>query len=828
MIDFINLHHHDNFSLRCSLGNIDDAIKKIKEYNQPTLAVTNYNELSGWVQQYFSCRKNEIKPILAVQMMVSNYRVHYQENSKLIDHIDFCGANKQQSFKLEEMTEEQKVAVGVNWHLLLYAKNEEGYYNIIKIHNDAQLHGVYEHPRTTNEFISKHGKGVVCVIPSVNGEVINDIENDREKFAIVKYRGYKNIFEEVYLELTIAEDDYYIEENNKVIQFAKKYNIPCVIGINSHYINKDDEAALKALMSIKKGGDVRKEVNVCPNMSFKSTEEIYELFERKFKNEIFTLEVFEEALNNNHKLADSIDDFELNTDIKMPKYPNAEEVLRQKAWEGLKNRGKADDPRYVQRLKYELDNVIKAGFADYFLFLEDVCRYCNQNGIARGFGRGSGGGCIVLYALYIFDVDPVKYNLLFERFLDFERMRDLIQSGKKVTGDLLPDVDVDSSSKAGIMQYLRKTYGEENVCLIGNRTNFTAANLLQDLGRVYGIEQSEILQTTKSFGDLTKDDKDSLTELSADELQKKIPSIKRLFDKYPQIKHPFDSLRGLCVSYGVHASGVLVKDKNGIPLIDMLPIRLSKDGISTAWIQGVHFRQCSALGFIKMDLLEIKAMNFINQMVKLVNERYNYDRTMYDYIHDGYLNDKANFKIANSGDLLGVWQLDSSVAKKVIKDMGGLSDFNDISATNALIRPAALQNKLPQKYRKRKFKQQECSIPKCLQDSFGKTYGLPIFQQAAYHSALNLAHFDKVNSYLIMKKLYKNKLHSQEEINYWRNKFIEGSKQQVIHEQYDVQLENGKKISLPQYQIVKDTNGNEMTMKQAIANNIDIDENSLL
>jgi hypothetical protein len=157
-------------------------------------------------------------------MMVSNYRVHYQENSKLIDHIDFCGANKQQTFKVEEMTEEQKVAVGVNWHLLLYAKNEEGYYNIIKIHNDAQLHGVYEHPRTTNEFISKHGKGVVCVIPSVNGEVINDIENDREKFAIVKYRGYKNIFEEVYLELTIAEDDYYIEENNKVMIYMLGLN----------------------------------------------------------------------------------------------------------------------------------------------------------------------------------------------------------------------------------------------------------------------------------------------------------------------------------------------------------------------------------------------------------------------------------------------------------------------------------------------------------------------------------------------------------------------------------------------------------------------------
>lgn len=441
--------------------------------------------------------------------------------------------------------------------------------------------------------------------------------------------------------------------------------------------------------------------------------------------------------------------------------------------------------------------------------------------------HNSGGGCIVLYALHIFEVDPVKYNLLFERFLDANRLNEIVNNGGKVTGGDLPDVDLDSSSKEGIMQYLRKTYGEENVCLIGNRTNFTAANLLQDLGRVFGIEQSEILQTTKSFGDLSKDDKDALTELSADELQRKVPSIKRLFDKYPQIKHPFDSLRGLCVSYGVHASGVLVKDKNGINLIDMIPVRMSKDGIATCWMQGASDRALGKVGQIKFDFLEVKAMQFINNIIDLVNQRYNLDRTMQDYIQDGYLNDKGNFKVANSGDLLGVWQLDSSVAKKVIKDMGGLSDFNDISATNALIRPAALQNKLPQKYRKRKFKQEDYDIPQCLQDSFGKTYGLPIFQQAAYHSALNLAHFDKVNSYVIMKKLYKNKLHSQEEINYWRNKFIEGSKQQVIHEQYDIQLENGKKISLPQYKIVKDTNGNQITIKQAIINNVEVDENSL-
>ena len=377
------------------------------------------------------------------------------------------------------------------------------------------------------------------------------------------------------------------------------------------------------------------------------------------------------------------------------------------------------------------------------------------------------------------------------------------------------------------MQYLRKTYGEENVCLIGNRTNFTAANLLQDLGRVFGIEQSEILQTTKSFGDLSKDDKDALTELSADELQKKIPSIKRLFDKYPQIKHPFDSLRGLCVSYGVHASGVLVKDKNGMNLIDMIPVRMSKDGIATCWMEGSSDRALGKVGQIKFDFLEVKAMQFINNIIDLVNKRHNLDRSMQDYIQDGYLNDKANFKVANSGDLLGVWQFDSNVAKGVIKDMGGISNFNEISCVNSLVRPASLVNKFPKKFGDRKRGEESYFVPESLKYCLQKTYGLPLFQEAAMQVSMSLAQFDKILGYKFMRLLYKGKM-TNDLIPQWKQKFINGCQQQVKHEQYDIQLEDGTKKTLPQYQKVKDINGNEITIKQAIINNVEIDENSLL
>ena len=376
------------------------------------------------------------------------------------------------------------------------------------------------------------------------------------------------------------------------------------------------------------------------------------------------------------------------------------------------------------------------------------------------------------------------------------------------------------------MQYLRKTYGEENVCLIGNRTNFTAANLLQDLGRVFGIEQSEILQTTKSFGDFTKQDKDLLTELSADELQNKFPSIKSLFSKYPQMKHPFDSLRGLCVSYGVHASGVLVKNKDGMNLIDIIPVRMSKDGIATCWMEGASDRALGKMGQIKFDFLEIKAMQFVNNIIDLVNKRYNLDRTMQDYIQDGYLNDKANFKVANSGDLLGVWQFDSKVAKGVIKDMGGIQNFNDIICVNSLVRPANLKNKSPKKFGDRKRGIESYYIPDELKYCLQKTYGLPLFQEAAMQVSMSLANFDKIQSYRFMRLLYKGKM-KDDIVPYWKQKFISGCKSKVKHEQYQIQLDDGTKKTLPQYQIVKDINDNEITIKQAIEKNVELDEKSL-
>lgn len=390
---FINLHHHDEFSVRAALGDVEDLIKKAKEYGMTHLAITNYMEMSGWVKHYFKCIDSGIVPILGIEAYISNYRVHYKQVTKSkteVDFVEYDGAfgNKWQK-PLDSLTVDQKSDVGINWNILLYAKNNEGYYNLIKCHNDAQLNGVYELPRMSEGFLQDNAKGVIAVIPNPNGEIINAIDNEDFTLAKAKYDEYCKIFDAVYLELSLEEDDYYVDVNNRVIEFCHEHKIPMVVGINSHYVEPSDESAFNTLLGMRKiKGDKRHSINVVPNMSFKSPEQVRELFERRFKNDIFTELVFEKCLFNIGKICNDIPKIELDTSIKMPVSPDSSKILSEKAWEGLRLRGFDKNEYYRNRLQYELDNIVRAGFSDYFLMVEEMTTWCHTNGVPVGAGRG--------------------------------------------------------------------------------------------------------------------------------------------------------------------------------------------------------------------------------------------------------------------------------------------------------------------------------------------------------------------------------------------------------------------------------------------------------
>ena len=463
---FINLHHHDEYSIRAALGDVGEACDKALEYGQTHIAVTNYMELSGWVKQYFTCKEKGLIPIFGIEAYISNHRpifTQINKSRKEITGTNFEGSTHQWTKNLDELTLDEKSELGLYYHALLYAKNERGFYNIIKLHNDAQMYGVYNYPRMTELQLSKLGNDIICVIPCPNGEIINAIVNNQKQYALDKYNKYKTYFDDVYLELAVEEDEEYIEYNNAIIQFAEEYDIPLIIGTNSHYLNDDDDAFRKLLKmrSIKR--DKRHAVNVCPNMKFKSNQEIQTIYQKYFKNNIFTEEVYQKAIYNIGTICDNIESFEVDTSIKMPSFPNANKVLKEKTIQGLKDKNLDKNKEYIDRMEYELDQVIRCGFADYFLFLEDMKNFVKEtDDLFLGSGRGSCCGCLVLYLLELTTIDPLKYNLLFERFLDASRLDEIISKGLQISGCFTGDTLV--LTDTGMQKIQNIKIGQVVVC----------------------------------------------------------------------------------------------------------------------------------------------------------------------------------------------------------------------------------------------------------------------------------------------------------------------------------------------------------------------------
>lgn len=760
---FVNFHHHDEYSLRAGIGNVSETVKIVAENGGTHLFVSNYCDVTEWVRLYSVCRKNNAIPVFGFEAYVSNYlpRRAKQGVKTILEGVEYRGADGRKVLDFSKMTSKEKSMVSINWHLVLLARTSEGYMNLIKMHNEANLEWTEKMPRCSEESLMKFGKGVVAIIPNYSGQVVFDIDSGNLDSAREKLELYRSFFDDVYIELAVEEDDFYKEVNHKVIDFCRESGVKMLVGINSHYTFKTDEDVYRQLLTLRKfKGDPQHEVNMVPDMHYKTQEEVEELFSRRFEDSVFTREVFDECLANSGELADSIPAFEINTEIKMPHFADAKNVIVKKAFDGLFDRCHADDKRYVDRLKYELDNVNRAGFTDYFLFLEDMCRWCHQNDVLLGVARGSGGGSLLLYCLKVTDLDPIKHNLLFERFLDASRLEEIISKGLKVTGGDLPDVDMDVSNKEAVHGYFRSKYGENNFCTIGTLGRYKNKSLLLDLARMNGIPLDEVYHLTK--GDMSEWETDT-EDMTVDELRSKSQELDEFLSRYPEIVRPWDRLRGGISSYGQHAGGVLVSD---VPLTNLLPVKRIGGNIVSSWMEGLEDRELGVMGFVKMDILGIDAMSITDDCLKMINQRHGKNTTRDDI--DIY--DPKILKQINSGDNYGLWQLDGALGMSVIKAIGGCKIFDDLAIVSALMRPADLQNNFHHKFGDRRSGKESFSIPKPLVPYLSATYGLPIFQESAYHIGRHIAGFDIVTAYKFMKTLYKGKMKG-EAVPYWHDKF---------------------------------------------------------
>ena len=768
---FVNLHHHDEYSLRTALGNVKDGVQLAKARGLSHYAVSNYGELSGWVSQYFACLDSDITPILGIEVSVNDFRViNSEKKEKVISAVSYDGVDGTWKKELKDLSQDEKDSIRPSNNLLLYAHNIEGYYNIIKCHNNSQLEGFYEKPRVSNRFLSENGKGIIAVSPCPSGKILKSLMAGKKQEAKETYELYKQIFDSFYLELTLADDERYVMYNQKLVEFAEEVGAPLIIGLNSHYLNDDDEEYYEMLLKIgPKGGGANVHLtDKVQGRYYRSYDDVLELYHRMYSG-VFSQAVFDKCMDNVKVICQQIGPLELDTTPQLPRFPDAEKVLREKSKEGLKKRGKDDDKKYIERLEYELDNVIRAGFADYFLFLDDITIWCENNGVLQGPGRGSATGSLVLYALGVTQVDPVRFNLLFERFLDATRLEEIVQKGEKVSGADLPDVDIDYSDRDRVKQYLVEKYGKNNTCSIGTIGRMKNKSVLIDLSRALDIELQEVYDVTQS--DEMKAYGVEEEKWSLEQLKDSTPSLAAFFDKYPEVEKYFIRLRGTISFWGKHAGGVLVSDKS---LTDQLPVRHIGGKVVSSWMEGLAGHELGRMGYIKMDILGVETLNQLQTTLDLIKQSTGQELKLYDLPLE---NDKA-FSLCNKHDNLGIFQFDGHSSRQVIKAMGGIKTFEDYSHASALMRPSALQARLHTKFGERRKGTENYYLPDCLKEYLGTSHGLTIYQESAYHVAHHLCDFSIVDAYRFMKLLYKAKM-KPEMVPEWRDKFMKGAQPRI-------------------------------------------------
>lgn len=443
---FVDFGRKTQFSLKNAMGDTKSALPILKKRKQEWFAVSDYCECSGWVQQYFTCIKNNIIPILGMETFVNNYKFLYDENDLKNVKVHKYGEFEEWEKQTSEISDDELDWSQIDFPIDIFARTIDGYYNIIVIHNWSQINHVGKRPRTTDSFLKAHGKGVVALMPTPYSEISSFIYNGDEQSALRKHEFYKSVFDDVFIEIPLLEDEDYREINATVIRFCQKNGIKMVPVINSHYDTIDDEDAFPIFQrcGALRGG-MSYEVDHAPHMYMKTREEVLDTFHHFHESKVFTQEVMDGLLKSLDELCESFTALELDTSPKTPHFENSAEKLEQYAWEGYHKYGfdqKPNADEYKKRIEYELKNINGAGFADYFLLIKQMFDWhVNVNHRISSVGRGSASGSLVLRCLGVTKIDPVKHNLLFERFLDASRLDEIVNKGGKVSGADFPDVD---------------------------------------------------------------------------------------------------------------------------------------------------------------------------------------------------------------------------------------------------------------------------------------------------------------------------------------------------------------------------------------------------
>ena len=717
--NFVHLHVHSQYSLLDGANRVEDLITAAKKFQMPAVTLTDHGNLFGMIEFYKKVLKGGLKPIVGYEAYIAP-----------ADRTDrkTRGSRRETAF-----------------HSTLLIKNKKGYQNLLKLSSEAYLTGFYYKPRIDKKLLAQHYEGLVCLSGCLTSEVSRYLVAGKFDQAVETAEFYKNIF----------GDDYYLELQNhnipdqlKVIRGAveigKKLSIPLVATNDVHYLTRADARAHDILLCISTNKTVNDPNRLrMPNdeFYFKSPEEMAQTFAE-----------IPEALASTIQITDKCN-LELPFDKRhLPRFTPPGGVtsgvyLRKLCEEGLKKRFSVINDVIQKRLDYELEVIKKMGFIDYFLIVWDFVRFARENNISVGPGRGSAAGSLLAYALGITDVDPLKYDLLFERFLNPGRNEP-------------PDIDIDFSQEGRehVINYVRQKYGQPNVAQIITFGTMKARAAVRDVGRVMGIPLSEVDRIAKKIVPTTEE-KWLKRAIDMDH------ELKDLYQNRADIKDLFDiamKLEGLTRHASTHAAGVVVADK---PLDNYVPLyKTASTGTTTQFSMDI----LQQIGLLKVDLLGITTLSVIDKCLEFIQQT---QGKKID-IRDIPLDDRATFKLLARAETKGIFQLESSGMRELLRKLKP-DNFEDIIAVLALYRPGPLQSGMVDNYIAGKHDPSKIDYPHpSLEPIVAETKGVVLYQEQVMLIANKLGGFSLPEADSLRKAMGKKK---EELILPYRQQFVKGA-----------------------------------------------------
>jgi DNA polymerase III subunit alpha len=714
--DFVHLHVHSDYSLLDGNCRIDDLVLRAKSLGMTALGLTDHGNLFGSVEFYKACKKNGLNGLIGMEGYIA------------------AGSRKERT----------KVDTGKNnYHVTVIAETDEGFANLMKLTSSAYLEGFYYRPRMDKEILREWSKGLICLSGCLGGELIQTLQSRGREAAMRVIAEYKEIFgkDNYFIEIMHNGIDKQYAANAALIELAAATGTPLVATNDIHYVLPDDHDAQDVLLCIGTG-----KLKTDPNrfkmdsrmLYVRSGEEMCEIFKDT-----------PEALENTRRIADRCKVQIALGNRYLPSFApppgmTSDQFFRTLCDAGVTRLYPTRGKDVEARLAYEVDVIVKMGFVDYFLIVWDFIRFARENGIPVGPGRGSAAGSIVAYSLGITKIDPLRYDLLFERFLNSERIS-------------MPDIDIDfcKDGREHVIKYVEQKYGADRVAQIITFGTLAAKGVIRDVGRALAIPLSQVEAITKkipSGPNITL--KDSLGQDG---------ELRQLRDASPESRELFDvalKIEGCARHSSVHAAGVVITDR---PLVERVPLCKSGDVVTTQWTMDV----IEEIGLLKMDFLGLRTLTIIDKALVHIG-RSRGEKIDIDEIP---LDDRKTYELFQRGETNGVFQLESDGMKELLRKLKP-DVFEDIIAVLAIYRPGPLGSGMDEMYWKRKHRlEPTVYLHGTLEPILAESNGVILYQEQVMRIAAKLAGFSLNEADTLRKAMGKKK---PEVMAKYKSQFVSG------------------------------------------------------